>query len=50
MNPDPRMQFFRDAIKTVPYFAKIDEQCLFDIMFKLEPNSYEKGDTVLSTE
>lgn len=47
---DKKIQFVLRMIKRVEYLAKQDDEVLFDLMFSLEPESFEKDMKVLSEE
>ena len=49
-NIDPRIKFLKDTIKRVDYLQKINDDIFFDIMFALQPKTYEKEETVLEED
>ena len=47
---DPKIKFIKEIIKGVEYFAKIDDEVFFDIMFALKSKSYEKDESIMSED
>ena len=47
---DKKIQFIMRMIKRVEYLQKHDDEVLFDLMFSLQPISFEKDSTVLAEE
>lgn len=40
---DPNMKFRRFMVKNIPYFRKLDDHIIREIVFKLRPKRYEAG-------
>ena len=46
---DQKIQFILRMFRRVEYLAGFDESVLFDLMFKLEPEKFEKKVTILDS-
>ena len=47
---DKKIQFILRMIKRVEYLAKHDDEVLYDLMFSLQPKTFEKDSIVLAEE